>query len=117
MPMNRKDQTVPFQQVVETLLDRAVASGLQLPIVFVMVSVNGYVSAVRYSRAANGEWDRTLLVQGTEPPNVFPVNVCFFDATGSLLSAKLDSPSDYPTGSVISAVFPEILFRKEYEET
>ena len=42
------------------------------PIVFVMVSVNGYVSDVRYSRAPNGEWDRQLLVEGKEPSGVFP---------------------------------------------
>jgi hypothetical protein len=52
--MNPAEPKNAFQRLVEALLDRAVESGLQLPIVFVLMSVNGYVSAMRYSRAPNG---------------------------------------------------------------
>ena len=72
------------------------ATGLQPPITFVLVSVNGYIIAVRYSRAPGGDWDGALLAHGSEPPNVFPVNLCFFDTTGNMLNAKMDSPSDHP---------------------
>jgi hypothetical protein len=46
--MSRPEEITPFQQLVETLLDTAVAAGLKPPITFVLVSVDGYVSAVRY---------------------------------------------------------------------
>ena len=85
-----------FHQLVESLLDRAVACGLKPPIIFVMVSTNGYVSAVRYRRLQDGNWDATLLTEGKEPSGVFPVNLCFFDATGKLLSALVDAPEADP---------------------
>lgn len=88
--------TIPFQEFIETLLDRAVLSGLQLPITFVMMSVNGHVSAVRCHRAVNGEWNTTLLVQGKEPPNVFPVHIFFSDGGGKLMNVKIDSPGEDP---------------------
>jgi hypothetical protein len=94
--MNPAEPKNAFQRLVEALLDRAAYAGLQLPIVFVLMSVNGYVSAMRYSRATDGEWDRKLLVEGREPPGVFPLHLFFSDAAGRLLNAKIDSPNDHP---------------------
>jgi hypothetical protein len=94
--MNPAEPKNVFQRLVEALLERAVDAGLQLPIVFVLMSVNGYVSAIRYSRAPNGDWDPKLLVEGKEPPGVFPVHLFFSDASGKLLNAKIESPGDHP---------------------
>jgi hypothetical protein len=44
----------------------------------------------------DGNWDATLLTEGKEPSGVFPVNLCFFDATGKLLSALVDAPEADP---------------------
>ncbi|HEX4488821.1 MAG TPA: hypothetical protein VH088_21270, partial [Terriglobales bacterium] len=68
---------------MESLLEQAVDSGLRLPITFVLMGTNGYVSSCRYSRAANGEWDRTLLVQTKEQPDVFPAHLFWSDAGGN----------------------------------
>jgi hypothetical protein len=50
------------QQFMELLLEKGTASGLQLTITWVLMGFKGYVSSFRYRHAANGEWDRTLLV-------------------------------------------------------
>jgi hypothetical protein len=85
-----------FQRLGEKLLDRAVNGGLELPIVFVMVSVNGYVSAVGYSRGSDRTWQGDFLVEGSEPAGVFPVNLCFFDPNGKIFNAKIDDPGARP---------------------
>ena len=61
-----------FQRLVENLLDRAVDGGLESPIIFVMVSVNGYISAVRYSRRLDGACEADFSVEGSEPPEYSP---------------------------------------------
>ena len=94
--MHPAEPKIAFQRLVESLLDRAVDAGLQLPIVFVIVSVNGYVSAVRYTRAPDGAWIGAFLAEGNEPPGVFPVNLCFFDPTGRVFNAKVDDPGGHP---------------------
>jgi hypothetical protein len=94
--MNPAESKIAFQRLVESLLDRAVDAGLQLPIVFVIVSVNGYVTAVRYTREDDSSWVGKVLVEGNEPRGVFPVNLCFFDPTGRVFNAKVDDPGGHP---------------------
>ena len=86
-----------FQRLVENLLDRAVDGGLESPIIFVMVSVNGYISAVRYSRRLDGAWEADFLVEGSEPPGIIPVNLCFFDPNGKIFNPKIDDFGKHPT--------------------
>ena len=95
--MSPPEEAGPFQALVETLLDRAVASGLKPPIVVVLVSTNGFVSAIRYLRTADGEWDRTLLVEGKEPKGKFPANLVFCEATGKSMVVLVNDLSSMPT--------------------
>lgn len=87
------DFKLPFQRLVESLLDRALTSGLETPITFVMVSSNGYVSAARYTQE-NGIWEGALLVEGDEASGHYPVNLCFFDPAGKIFNAKLTVPCE-----------------------
>ena len=89
-------QTVPFDALVETLLQRVVDSGLKPPIVVVLVSVNGFVTAVRYQRKADGAWDTSLLVEGSEPKGKYPLNLIFCDSSGQSLVALVKDPSTMP---------------------
>jgi len=91
------EQTIPFDVLVEALLQRAVVSGLKPPIVVVLVSVNGFVSAVRYERKAHGEWNRTLLVEGSEPKGKYPLNLIFCDSRGQSQVALVKDPSTMTT--------------------
>jgi hypothetical protein len=86
----------PFQELVQNFVEHAYDSGMRPPFTFVIVSVNGYVSAVRYRRTENAEWLSDLLVEGQEPRGVFPLNMCLFDVTGKIINAKVD---DLPSGS------------------
>jgi len=95
--MRQPEETIPFQRLVKTLLDTAVADGLEPPITFVLGSVDGYVSAVRYERTHDGGWNRTLLVESTQPTCTFPVNLIFCDASARSLCARMDSPHSGPT--------------------
>jgi hypothetical protein len=95
--MSPPEGTIPFQQLVERLLDTAVADGIKPPITFVLVSVDGYVSAVRYERTHDGSWNRNLLVESAQPKGKFPVNLIFCDVSGRSLCARMDSPNARPT--------------------
>jgi hypothetical protein len=91
------EPNVPFQQLVETLLQKAVASGLELPIIVVLLSTSGFVSPVRYQRTADNDWDRTLLVEGNEPKGKFPVNLVFCDANGRSMVVLVNDLNSMPT--------------------
>ena len=79
-----------FEDLVEAFLDHALASGFRPPLIFVVVSVNGFVSAVRYVAGEREKWSSKLLTQSDEPAGVFPVNMCIFDARGKVVNAKID---------------------------
>jgi hypothetical protein len=94
--MPSREENIPFGNLVETLLDRAVASGLKLPIVVVLVAVNGYIRAVRYAKDCD-EWESSELVTGSEPPGWYPLNLIFCDAEGQSLVARVNDSSGLPT--------------------
>jgi hypothetical protein len=79
-----------FEDLIDSFLNHALSAGFQPPLILVVVSVNGFVSAVRYVLGDNGNWEATLLTQGNEPPGVFPVNMCIFDSAGKMVNAKID---------------------------
>ena len=95
--MDPPRETGPFEKLVETLLNRVLTSGFEPPITVVLVSTSGYVSAVRYRRAAEGGWDGALLVEGKEPKDQFPVNLVFCDSTGRSTVVLINDLRSMPT--------------------
>jgi hypothetical protein len=95
--MSLPEENIPFGNLVETLLDRALASGMKLPIIVVLVSINGYVRAVRYHAKHGDEWEGSELAVGTEPPGQFPVNLVFCDAEAQSLLVRVNDSSGMPS--------------------
>lgn len=85
-----------LQELVQGFVEHAYEVGMRPPFIFVIVSVNGYVSALRYIRTENAGWISEMLVEGKEPRGVFPLNMCLFDVTGRIINAKVD---DLPSGT------------------
>ena len=71
-------------------MNHALSADLQPPLICVVVSVNGFVSAVRYILRENGSWESELLAEGNEPTGVFPIQMCIFDSAGKIVNAKID---------------------------
>jgi hypothetical protein len=79
-----------FEDLVEAFLNHALSAGFEPPLIFVVVSVNGFVSAVRYVLGADGSLESEPLTEGNEPQGIFPINMCIFDSAGKMVNAKID---------------------------
>src|SRR5262249_23248050 len=85
----------PLRQDITAVLEECYSRGMQLSYLFVSVSLDGKVMAVRFTEAENGEGLDAQPIAGN--PNALatmpmPLNVMIVDATGQATCALISGP-------------------------
>ena len=87
----------PLRQDITAVLEECYSRGMQLPYLFVAVSLDGRVMGVRFTEAEDGEGLDAQPIAGNPNalatmPMPMPINVMIVDATGQATCALISGP-------------------------
>ena len=93
--IDRQQAMDPLRQDVTAVLEECYSRGMQLPYLFVAVSLDGKVMGVRFTEAEEGDGLDAQPIAGN--PNALatmpmPLNVMIVDATGQATCALISGP-------------------------
>jgi len=85
----------PIRQDITAVLEECYSRGMQLPYLFVAVSLDGRVMGVRFTEAEDGEGLDAQPIAGNPSALAtmpMPINVMIVDATGQATCALISGP-------------------------